>query len=332
MLSQNKVITKGNLSSLNPFLDDKNILRVGGRLNNSDFNENKKHPMLISASDKFAKLLFENEHRRLMHAGPQLLLYTIREQFWPLGGRNLAKNVTRKCITCFKVKPRITNPIMGDLPKARVSPSPPFYNTGVDYAGPFMIKDRKGRGAKSSKCYISVFVCLATKALHLELVSDLTSEAFIATLRRFVFRRGKPGHIYSDNGLSFVGARNELDQLGTFLARENENLRDVVHDMGFTWHFIPAYSPHFGGIWEAGVKSTKYHLKRVAGNQVLTFEEFYTLIVQIEGLLNSRPLTPLSSDPHDYSPLTPAHLLLGRPTVAVADPDLKHLPENRLSR
>ena len=113
---------------------------------------------------------------------------------------------------------------------------------------------------------------------------------------------------------------------------EGKNVSEIIENVGLTWHFIPAYSPHFGGIWEAGVKSTKYHLKRVAGNNVLTFEELYTLLVQIEGLLNSRPLTPLSSDSSDLSPLTPAHFLIGRPLDSIADPDLTHLPENRLSR
>ncbi|XP_033222655.1 uncharacterized protein LOC117176509 [Belonocnema kinseyi] len=136
--------------------------------------------------------------------------------------------------------------------------------------------------------------------------------------------------MYSNNGTCFVGANNELEQLGRFLTNESQNLSETIANMGVSWHFIPAYSPHFDGIWEAGVRSTKYHLKRVAGNNVLTVEEFYTLLVQEEGLPNSRPLTPLFSDPNDFSPLTPAHFLIGRPINSVADPDLSHLPENRL--
>ena len=123
-----------------------------------------------------------------------------------------------------------------------------------------------------SKCYVSSFVCLSTKAIHLELVSDLTKDAFIVALRRFVSRRGKPASIYSDNGTTCVGANNELQSLGQFLNIEAISLSESITNFGFSWHFIP----HFGGLSETEVKSTKYHLKRVAGNSVLTYEEFYT--------------------------------------------------------
>ncbi|XP_018360399.1 PREDICTED: uncharacterized protein LOC108759453 [Trachymyrmex cornetzi] len=179
--------------------------------------------------------------------------------------------------------------------------------------------------------HICVFVCLSTKALHLELVSDLTKDAFIATLRRFVSRRRKPSQIYSDNGTSFVGGNNELIELGKFFAKECKELGETIADLGISWHFIPSYSPHFGGLWEAGVKATKYHLKRVAGSALLTYEELCTFLTQVEALLNSRPLTPLSSDPHDLSPFTPAHFLIGRTFNSVADPDLSHLQQSRLS-
>lgn len=200
----------------------------------------------------------------------------------------------------------------------------------MDYGGPFNIKDRKGRGAKITKCYIALFVCFLTKAIHLELVSNLTTESFIACLRRFVSRRSKPSHIYSDNGTNFVGGNSELKILGDFLRKES-NLKASIENMGITWHFIPPQSPHFRGLWEAGIKSTKYHRKRVAGNATLTFEELYTLLTQVEAWLNSRPLTPLSSDPNNLVPLTPSHFLIGRTFTLVADPSLMHIPENRLS-
>ncbi|XP_018359796.1 PREDICTED: uncharacterized protein LOC108759039 [Trachymyrmex cornetzi] len=305
-------ITKGRLASLTPFVDENKILRVGGRLRNSLFEKDKKHPIILDSAQIFTKRLFECMHKRLLHAGPSLLLASIWEQFWPLRGRNLARKVVRACTTCSRVNPRPVKALMGNLPRARVSQAFPFSATGVDYAGPFAVKDRKGRGYKTNKCYIYVFVYLSTKALHLELVSDLTKDAFIATLRRFVSRRRKPSQIYSDNGTSFVGGNNELIELGKFFAKECKELGETIADLGISWHFIPSYSPHFGGLWEAGVKATKYHL-------------------EIEALLNSRPLTPLSSDPHDLSPLTPAHFLIGRTFNSVADPDLSHLKQSRLS-
>jgi len=320
------------LVSLNPFIDSGGVLRVGSRLRNSEFDNDKKHPIILSAKHQFSRLIFKDEHLRLLHAPPQLLLSSTRGRFWVIGGRNLARQLVHNCVRCFRNKPRQAQNLMGDLPKARVSVSMPFHVTGVDYAGPFIIKDKKGRGSKTSKCYICLFICFAIKAIHLELVSDMTTESFIAALRRFSSRRGKPAHIYSDNGSNFVGANRELNELGNFLMKEGTVISKAINDMGINWHFIPAYSPHFGGLWESGVKSTKYYLKRIAGNATLTFEEFSTLLAQIEATLNSRPLIPMSSDPNDLMPLTPAHFLIGRTLTSVADPSLTHLPEARLFR
>lgn len=220
---------------------------------------------------------------------------------------------------------------MGNLPKDRVTPSPPFQVCGVDYAGPFLTRDRRARGYKTYKCYICLFVCFSTKAIHVELVSDLTSECFLAALKRFVARRGRPQKIYSDNGTTFVGANSEMTSFYNFLKLQSEKIQSYSSNEGIRWSFIPARSPHFGGIWEAGVKSVKANLKRVIGNAVLTFELFNTLLTQIEATLNSRPLSPLSNDPSDLNPLTPAHFLVGRTLTAIPEPDYISKPINRLS-
>lgn len=192
--------------------------------------------------------------------------------------------------------------------------------------------NKKGRGARLYKCYVALFVCFATKALHLELVSELTSEAFLSTLRRFTSRRGKPLHIYSDNGTTFVGANTELQEFKKFINDTGESITENLANDGINWHFIPVHSPHFGGLWESGVKSSKFHLKRVLGGANLTFEDFYTVLVQIEGVLNSRPLTPLSTNPNDFDALTPSHFLIGRRLTSVPDPDYSSIKVNRLSR
>ena len=155
---------------------------------------------------------------------------------------------------------------MGILPEARVTPSSPFSNTGIDYAGPFSIRVSKGRGNKSYKGYIALFVCLSTKAIHLELVSDLTAAAFLAAFKRFTSRRGMPSNVYSDNGTNFVGARNELSkELQLAIQQASKNVADQAANNGINWHFIPPGSPHFGGIWEAGVKSAKRAFKKGCG-------------------------------------------------------------------
>lgn len=211
------------ITSLNPFIDNLGILRVGGRLGNScNFSYDKRFPILLPNKHRFTEILLRHEHIRLLHCGPQLLIASIRERFWPLKGRGLANNLVHKCITCFKAKPKFQSPIMGDLPESRISPAPPFFNCGVDYAGPFLIKDKRTRGAKLIKSYICLFVCFATKAIHLELVTDLSSETFLAALRRFTARRGKPSEIYSDNATNFVGTMSELK---TFLLTNFNNIQ-----------------------------------------------------------------------------------------------------------
>lgn len=162
---------------------------------------------------------------------------------------------------------------MGDLPAPRTEYVHPFHTTGVDYAGPIAIRDRMDRGSKTISCYISLFICFSTRAIHLEIVSDLTTQCFLAAFRRFVSRRGKPSHMYSDNGKTFVGASSELKDLGKFLLSNEDSVANSVASEGVMRHFIPAYSPHMGGLWEAGVKSCKHHLKRVMSHASLTFEQ-----------------------------------------------------------
>lgn len=142
---------------------------------------------------------------------------------------------------------------MADLPETRLTPSRPFLISGCDYAGPFLIKDRKTRNFKLSKCYICLFICFVTKAIHLELVSDLTTEAFLAALRRFFSRRGLSKSIYSDNGTTFQGAKSELAR---FFKNNSIDLISELNNQFVDWNFIPPRAPHFGGLWEAGVKSS----------------------------------------------------------------------------
>lgn len=324
--------SKNELARLTPFIDKNGLLRVGGRLTNSQFEYNKKHPVILPAKHHISLLIIRHEHIRLMHAGPQLMLSSLRERFWPVKGRNLARLVVHRCLTCFRAKPVSPIPIMGNLPSSRTSPTYPFHICGVDYAGPVLIKDKNGRGSKTCNAYISVFICFATKAVHIELVSDLTTECFLAAFRRFVSRRGKPLHVYSDNGKTFVGASSELHKLGEFMLSQGESLSEGLANENINWHFIPSYSPHMGGLWEAGVKSCKHHLKRILTNAHLTFEDFYTVLAQIESILNSRPLSPLSSDPRDLEALTPAHFLIGKKPTSLPDPDVSDVPETRLGR
>lgn len=330
-----QVSTKSKIFRLCPFLDQNQVIRVGGRLKNTDTLDTfQRHPMLIPQICTVSKLIFRDAHEKTMHGGPAAMLSYVRERFWPVHGRSMSRKVFYECIHCYKTKPVIVQPIMGNLPRQRIEPSRPFAVCGIDFAGPFMIKGSLRRNALMRKGYLCVFVCFATKEIHLELVCDLSTQAFINALKRFTSRRGICSDIYSDNATNFVGANRRLSELKDLFHNEEnmETIQGYFTNLGINWHFIPHRSPHFGGLWEAAVKSIKTHLYRKVGNANMTYEELNTVVIQVEACLNSRPLCLLSSDPSDLKALTPGHFLTGDSLVAIPEPDVTATPMNRLNR
>lgn len=319
-----EVSRSSKLKSLCPFLRDDNLILVGGRLQNSNLTREQKHPVVLPFAHKVTRLIFQDCHVKMLHCGPKLLLSEIRNLYWPLKCRLVARSTIFHCVQCTRASPRFNVPLMAPLPQQRVQCTRPFTITGVDFAGPLTIRSGV-RGRVNRKAWISLFICFSTKAIHIEVVEDLTSSSFIATLRRFISRRGKPTEIWSDNATNFVGAQREL-------AIYLKNIEGSSVDEGITWHFNPPSAPHFGGLWESAVKSAKHHLTRVLKNAKLTLIELQTLLCQIEACLNSRPLTPLSNDPNDLQALTPAHFLIGGPMLRHPEPDLSQEEPNGLRR
>ncbi|XP_055909824.1 uncharacterized protein LOC129944422 [Eupeodes corollae] len=323
------------VKNLNPFLDGDSfkLLRVGGRLQNADIPYSVKYPILLPKSNPFVKNLLTFLHNKNYHAGPQALVGIVRQRFWVLDVRTLAKKVVSSCWTCFKYRPKMLGQIMGNLPTDRVQPARAFLKSGVDFCGPFQTT-YKLRGQRTSKSYVAVFVCFVVKAVHLEVVSDLTTEGFIAALKRFVARRGLCKDLYCDNGTNFVGARNQLEEFRrSFLDQKTEQrISQWCAAERIQFHHIPPKTPHFGGLWEAAVKSAKKHLVRTVGETSLTFEELSTVVADIEAILNSRPMYAMSNDPSDEEVLTPGHFLIGGPLNAIVEPVVTDYKMSALKR
>ena len=192
--------------------------------------------------------------------------------------------------------------------EAQVKPSfRAFAKSAVDCAGPFETK--QGRGKSRTKRYLCLFTFLQTRCVHLELAYGLDTDSFLRALDRFVARRGVPDDMWSDNGTNFVRADREIRQLCRSL--DEEKVKKHVSKKNLKWHFNPPGAPHFGGAFEALVKLVKRTLYRTLSDASLSDEELQTACCQAEALINSRPLTPLSSDSKDSPPLTPAHFLIG---------------------
>ena len=204
---------------------------------------------------------------------------------------------------------------MGHLPADRVNPSPPFNITGVDLAGPFLCSRGNPRKPTKIKTYACLFVCMVTRAIHLELLSEISSSAFIAGFTRFCARRGLPSTVYSDNGTNFVGSNKEFKDVYRKIIEDgtlDHIVQNSIHPV--EWKFSPTGAPHFGGLWVAGVRSMKQLLKKSVGTLPLSYEKLHTVLAVVESILNSRPLTSPDSLPVDGEHLLiPGHFLIGRP-------------------
>lgn len=320
-----------SLISLNPVLSSTKVLRVGGRLANaSSIPDETKTPAIIPRRCPLSALLVSDAHEQTLHGGPSLMLTFLRRSYWIIDGQKEANQFVKRCVTCFRFKARPTTQQMAALPAARVEPSRPFQHTALDYSGAVMVRTAKGRGHHATKAYFCVFVCLATKAVHIELASDLTTVAFIAAYERFVARRGLCTDIYSDNATNFVGAS------AVFLRSERKlfdaQIQTTLANRGTTWHFSPPLSPHFNGLAESAIRSVKHHLRRVIGDSTLTYEEMTTVLNKVEACLNSRPLHPISNDPNDLDVLTPAHFLIGEPIVTIPECSVMNQQPSLLTR
>ncbi|XP_062704113.1 uncharacterized protein LOC134286509 [Aedes albopictus] len=206
------VASKLPLKNLILFMDEFGLLRINGQLKNLNAPIDTRHPIMLPANHQLSWMIARSVHLQTLHSGPSLLLATMRQRFWPLRGRDLARKVVCQCVTCFRCNPTSASQIMAPLSLVRFRPARAFAYSGMDYCGPFFVRPIIERGA-SVKVYVALFVCLVLKAVHLEVVPDLSSVACIATIKRFVARRGRVLELHCDNATTFVGADRELRNL-----------------------------------------------------------------------------------------------------------------------
>ena len=319
---------------MRPFLDDVGLIRVGGRLEHSLLPFSAKHQILLPRAHHFVKIYVRHIHLKLSHASAQMVLAEVRQHIWVPSLKNAIKQILRSCITCFKYRLSTSQQIMGQLPSCRTQPSAIFNNVGIDYAGPITIKFGGPRSRSTQKCYLAIFVCMATTAVHIEPVTSLSTKAFLEAFSRFTSRRGFPSQVYSDNATNFRGAHRELLAIAQFLETQQvqDEIQTSVSIFNVTWKFSPPRSPHFGGLWEATIKNLKTHLHKIMTNNPHTFEELLTMVTFIESILNSRPLCKLTEDIDDFHYLSPVHFLIGRLLTALPLPDYQDVPVGRLDQ
>ena len=283
------------------------LLRVGGRLEYATIDFSAKHPAILPYQHHLTNLLIRYHHVKCGHSGTSFTWTSIRQKYWILKGGAAVRRELNQCVICRKRSVPRGQQQMADLPRSRlVSNEPPFLYVGIDYFGPILVK----RARSQLKRYGCVISCLTTRAVHIEVADDMTTDCFINAFRRFIARRGHPKEVFSDNGTNFKGAESILRKE---LSRLNQSKMDeYFKQTGIKWNFNPPAASHMGGAWERMIRSIRRILDILLKSQVVTDDVLHTLLLEVESILNSRPLCPITLDPHGNEPLTPNHLLLMR--------------------
>ena len=244
------------------------------------------------------------------HEGIEYVRSVIQQKFWIIGLRNALRSVKISCVFCRKIRAQHKTPFMADLPSERLDyQSYPFTNVGVDYFGPFEVKLFR----RSMKRWCCLFTCLATRAVHIEVVRSLDTDSCLVAINRLL--TGKPTTIISDNGTNFVGSARELKEY--INSWNQDEITSELAEKHLVWKFNPPGAPHFGGVWERLVRSYKKAMVTILGNRSLTDEVLLTTMCLVEQTLNAPPITPASDDPEDLEALAPNHFIIGRANVCI---------------
>ena len=316
-----EVQKRSSLSNLDPFVDADGVIRVGGRLENSQLESKVKHPVVIPKDSAASPLLIRKAHLEVAHCGRCSTLNKLREDgFWIVGANSAVKSHVHKCRTCRELRGKLGSQKMADLPSERVVPSPPFTHCGADAFGPVIVKE----GRKEVKRYGIIFTCMALRAVHIEVTSKLDTDTFIQALRRFISRRGQVSSIRTDNGTNFTGAERELK--AALEEMDNTKISEFLLAKGcdwIVWKRNPPEASHMGGVWERQIRSIRTILTALMKNHasMLNDESLRTFMTEVEAIINSRPLTvDTLNDPQSPTPLSPIQLLTFKSDVVFPPP------------
>ena len=295
------------------FLSKDHTIKCKGRINNASLLPSTKSPLLLPAKHTFVSLLVKQAHSLVKHSGITATLTTLREWFWVLRGRETVKKILRHCIVCqrYEIATRKT-PQFADLPNHQVSENPPFSHTGLDFARPLYVRGNRSRAEHGEhnhdKVYVCLFTCASTRAVHLELTRGLNVQDFLLAFPRFASRLGLPATIQSDNGKTFQSSSKEIRKI-----TRSPQVWRYLTNQHISWNFIVEKAPRWGGYWERLVRSIKSPLKKVIGQSSPSFNELGTLLTEVEGVINAKPLTYIYDNQESISHSLP------RPTSFMAD-------------
>ena len=294
-------------------MDTNGLLRCHGRLENAEISEGARQPILLPKCSRYTELTIDMYHRKALHTGIAQTLSLVRQKFWIPQGRSVVRKILRACKICQKHEGGpYKMPLMPPLPTERVSVAASFTNTGIDYFGPLYIKAK----GDTQKVWVCLFTCLVTRAVHLELMQDMSAQQFLLGFRRFIATHGKPNKVISDNASHFKLAAETIDRLWTNILKETDVVSYVANE-NIQWKFIVELAPWMGGFYERLVGLVKRSLRKAIGRICLTNEQLLTLLKEAEAVVNSRPLVYVGNDINSYVALTPSHFLSLNPKMGL---------------
>ncbi|KAL7857336.1 hypothetical protein SRHO_G00162350 [Serrasalmus rhombeus] len=309
-----ELVKTSKLHKLNPFLDEQGILRVGGRLTHADLHHHIKHPAVLPAKGHVTRLLIQHYHQQVQHQGRGITVNELRANgFWILGCSHAVSSCINKCVKCRRFRRSTENQLMADLPRDRMEETPPFTYCGIDCFGPFYVKD----GRKESKRYGLLFTCLCSRAVHIELLEEMTTDFFIIALRAFIAIRGNVRQLRCDQGTNFVGARRE------FIEALKEMDQERLKILGCEFFMNPPSASHMGGAWERQIRTIRSVLTSILdqSSNRLDTSSLRTYFYEVMAIINSRPLTAhLLNDPMGPQPLSPNHILTMKSSIILPPP------------